>query len=77
MEVYLYFNVVPDAAVFHIMGPAEESRHLVARNGQVVLSPPWSMHAGAGTRAYAFVWAMGGENQDFDDMDQIAIGEMK
>jgi 4-deoxy-L-threo-5-hexosulose-uronate ketol-isomerase len=76
-EVYMYFDVEPDAAVFHIMGPAEESRHLVARNGQVVLSPPWSMHAGAGTRAYAFVWAMGGENQDFDDMDQIAIGEMK
>jgi 4-deoxy-L-threo-5-hexosulose-uronate ketol-isomerase len=76
-EVYMYFDVDPDAAVFHVMGSAEESRHLVMRNGEVALSPPWSMHCGAGTRAYSFVWAMGGENQAFDDMDQIPVSELK
>lgn len=76
-EVYLYFDVAPDAAVFHIMGSAEETRHLVVRSGEAVLSPPWSMHCGAGTRAYSFVWAMGGENQEFTDMDQIAVKELK
>jgi 4-deoxy-L-threo-5-hexosulose-uronate ketol-isomerase len=77
MEVYLYFNVVPDAAVFHNMGPAEETRHLVVRNGEAVLSPPWSMHCGSGTRAYSFIWAMGGENQEFTDMDQIKVEQLK
>jgi 4-deoxy-L-threo-5-hexosulose-uronate ketol-isomerase len=76
-EVYLYFDVAPDAVVFHTMGPAEETRHLVVRNGEAVLSPPWSMHCGAGTRAYSFIWAMGGENQDFADMDQIPIQAMR
>ena len=76
-EVYLYFDVAPDAAVFHIMGSAQETRHLVVRNGEAVLSPPWSMHCGAGTRHYSFVWAMGGENQEFTDMDQIAVKELK
>jgi 4-deoxy-L-threo-5-hexosulose-uronate ketol-isomerase len=72
-EVYLYFNVPADAAVFHFMGPAEETRHLCMHSGQAVLSPPWSIHAGCGTRAYAFIWAMGGENQRFDDMDAISL----
>jgi 4-deoxy-L-threo-5-hexosulose-uronate ketol-isomerase len=76
-EVYLYFDVAPDAAVFHMMGSAQETRHLVVRNGEAVLSPPWSMHCGAGTRHYSFVWAMGGENQEFTDMDQIAVKELK
>jgi len=76
-EVYLYFDVAPDAAVFHFMGPAEETRHLVVRNGQAVLSPPWSMHCGAGTRHYSFIWAMGGENQEFADMDQIKVEALK
>jgi 4-deoxy-L-threo-5-hexosulose-uronate ketol-isomerase len=76
-EVYLYFDVAPDAAVFHMLGGAQETRHLVVRNGEAVLSPPWSMHCGAGTRAYSFVWAMGGENQDYTDMDQIAVKELK
>jgi len=76
-EVYLYFDVAPDAAVFHIMGSAQETRHLVVRNGEAVLSPPWSMHCGAGTRHYSFVWAMGGENQEFTDMNQIAVKELK
>jgi 4-deoxy-L-threo-5-hexosulose-uronate ketol-isomerase len=76
-EVYLYFDVAPDAAVFHFMGPAEETRHLVVRNGQAVISPPWSMHSGGGTRSYSFIWAMGGENQEFTDMDQIPVSALK
>jgi len=76
-EVYLYFDVAPDAVVFHFMGPAEETRHLVVRNGQAVLSPPWSMHCGAGTRHYSFIWAMGGENQEFADMDQIKVEALR
>jgi 4-deoxy-L-threo-5-hexosulose-uronate ketol-isomerase len=76
-ELYLYFDVAPDAAVFHMMGSAQETRHLVVRNGEAVLSPPWSLHCGAGTSAYSFVWAMGGENQEFTDMDQITVKELK
>jgi 4-deoxy-L-threo-5-hexosulose-uronate ketol-isomerase len=76
-EIYLYFDLVSDAAVFHFMGRAQETRSLVVRNGEAVLSPPWSMHCGAGTRRYSFVWAMGGENQEFTDMDQIAVKDLK
>jgi 4-deoxy-L-threo-5-hexosulose-uronate ketol-isomerase len=76
-EVYLYFNVDPAGRVFHMMGTPQETRHLVVGNGQAVISPSWSIHAGAGTRNYSFVWAMGGENQDFDDMDRIAIEELR
>jgi 4-deoxy-L-threo-5-hexosulose-uronate ketol-isomerase len=76
-EVYLYFNVDPDACVFHMMGTPQETRHLVVKNGQAVISPSWSVHAGAGTRNYSFVWAMGGENQAFDDMDRVAIEELR
>jgi 4-deoxy-L-threo-5-hexosulose-uronate ketol-isomerase len=72
-EVYLYFDVDPDAVVFHFMGPGHETRHIVVRDGQAVLSPSWSIHAGAGTRNYSFCWAMGGENQDFSDMDPIRM----
>lgn len=70
-EVYLYFDVPPDAAVIHLMGPGDETRHLVMQNEQAALSPIWSIHSGCGTSAYSFVWAMGGENQRFDDMDGI------
>ncbi len=76
-EIYLYFDVPADAAVFHFMGSAAETRHLVVRNGEAVLSPPWSIHCGAGTRHYCFIWAMGGENQEFADMDQIAVDALK
>jgi 4-deoxy-L-threo-5-hexosulose-uronate ketol-isomerase len=76
-EVYLYFDLAPDAAVFHFMGTAEQSRHLVVRSGEAVISPPWSMHCGAGTRNYSFVWAMGGENQDYTDMDAVAVKDWK
>lgn len=77
MEVYFYFEVPQDNVVFHMMGQAEETRHIVMHNEEAVISPSWSMHCGAGTSNYTFIWAMGGENQAFDDMDHIAITDMK
>ena len=76
-EVYLYFDIADDAAVFHFMGSAEETRHIAVHNLQAVISPMWSVHSGCGTRNYSFAWAMGGENQRFNDMDQIAIKKLK
>jgi 4-deoxy-L-threo-5-hexosulose-uronate ketol-isomerase len=76
-EVYLYFNLDPAARVFHMMGTPQESRHLLVANGQAVISPSWSIHAGAGTQNYSFIWAMGGENQAFEDMDQVAIAQLR
>lgn len=67
-EVYLYFDVADDNVVFHFMGEPEETRSLVVRDAEAILSPGWSIHAGAGTNRYTFCWAMGGENQDFADM---------
>lgn len=72
-EVYMYFNLPPDAAVFHLMGEPDDTRHLVMRNEQAVLSPSWSIHTGVATRAYSFIWAMGGENQVFEDMDGVKV----
>jgi len=77
MEAYLYFGMDENTRVFHIMGPAGETRHLVVANRQVVISPSWSLHAGVGTGKYSFCWAMGGENQTFDDMDHIKMSELK
>ncbi|AWB65855.1 5-dehydro-4-deoxy-D-glucuronate isomerase [Saccharobesus litoralis] len=71
-EVYMYFDVSPDNAVFHFMGPQDETRHIAVHNQQAVISPMWSIHSGCGTQAYSFCWGMGGENQRFDDMDHIA-----
>jgi 4-deoxy-L-threo-5-hexosulose-uronate ketol-isomerase len=70
-EVYLYFDLAPDAFVVHLMGEPHETRHLIVRDGDVVLSPPWSIHAGCGTSNYSFCWTMGGENQDFADMQGV------
>jgi 4-deoxy-L-threo-5-hexosulose-uronate ketol-isomerase len=72
-EIYLYFDLEPDAVAFHFMGRPGETRHLVVRNLQVALSPVWSMHFAAATSRYAFVWAMGGENQEFDDMQGVSL----
>ena len=77
MEVYMYFEVPEDQVVFHLMGQPQETRHIVMKNEQAVISPSWSIHAGAGTASYTFIWAMGGENQAFDDMDNIPTGELK
>ena len=71
MEIYMYFEVPENEVVFHLMGEAQETRHIVMHNEQAVLSPSWSIHAGVGTGSYTFIWAMGGENQAFDDMDNV------
>ena len=75
-EIYMYFNLAPEARVFHLMGPGDETRHLVMQNHDVVVSPGWSIHAGVGTGAYSFCWGMGGENQDYSDMDPISVERM-
>jgi 4-deoxy-L-threo-5-hexosulose-uronate ketol-isomerase len=77
MEVYFYFNLADDAVVFHLMGKSDETRHIVIRNEEAVLSPSWSIHAGAGTSNYSFIWGMVGENQTFTDMDSVAMGDLR
>lgn len=77
IEAYLYFNMSKEDLVFHIMGEPSETRHLVVRNEQAVLSPSWSIHSGAGTRAYTFIWGMAGENQTFTDMDGVAMADLR
>jgi 4-deoxy-L-threo-5-hexosulose-uronate ketol-isomerase len=76
-EIYLYFDVPDDAAVMHFMGEPDEVRALVVRDGEVALSPGWSIHSGCGTASYSFCWAMGGENQDYADMDPVAVQALK
>ena len=75
-EIYMYFNLDADNRVFHLMGPPDDTRHIVLGNRGVVISPGWSIHAGAGTRAYSFCWGMGGENQDYADMDPVKIADL-
>jgi 4-deoxy-L-threo-5-hexosulose-uronate ketol-isomerase len=77
MEVYFYFDLPEDALVFHIFGEPHETRHLVVRNEQAVISPSWSIHSGVGTTHYSFIWGMVGENQTFTDMDDIAMSALK
>lgn len=77
MEVYFYFNMDEQTAVFHMMGEPQQTRHLLVHNEQAVISPSWSIHAGVGTKNYAFIWAMVGENQVFDDMDPVNIRDIR
>jgi len=76
MEAYFYFDVQEQHRVFHFMGEPNQTRHLLIANHQAILSPPWSIHSGAGTSNYSFIWGMAGENYNFTDMDQVAITEL-
>jgi 4-deoxy-L-threo-5-hexosulose-uronate ketol-isomerase len=77
MEVYFYFDLPENAVIFHLMGQKDETRHIVVRNEEAVISPNWSIHAGAGTTNYAFIWGMIGENQIFSDMDAVAMEDLR
>jgi 4-deoxy-L-threo-5-hexosulose-uronate ketol-isomerase len=76
-EVYFYFDVDPAHRVLHLMGPPDATSHLVVADKEVVVSPGWSIHAGVGTKRYAFCWGMGGENQAYDDMDPLTIADLR
>ena len=77
MEAYLYFDLEADQRVFHFMGEPQQTRHMLVASEQAVISPPWSIHSGAGTKNYSFIWAMGGDNKSFTDMDHIAISDLR
>ena len=77
MEVYLYLDMGANDAVFHMMGEPKETRHIIMHNEEAVISPSWSIHSGVGTKNYSFIWAMCGENQEFDDMDHIETKELR
>jgi 4-deoxy-L-threo-5-hexosulose-uronate ketol-isomerase len=76
-EVYFYFDLDAEQRVIHLMGPGDETRNLLVANKQVVISPGWSIHCGVGTKNYAFCWGMGGENQEYSDMDALAIADLR
>jgi 4-deoxy-L-threo-5-hexosulose-uronate ketol-isomerase len=77
MEAYCYFDMAAEDRIIHLMGRPEETRHLIVANGEAVLSPAWSIHMGAGTGPYAFVWGMTGENQEYNDVTPVAVAELK
>ena len=77
MEAYLYWGMTPEARVLHLMGAPQETRHLFVGNEEAVLSPPWSIHSGAGIGAYTFIWAMAGDNADYTDMDFIQPKDLR
>jgi 4-deoxy-L-threo-5-hexosulose-uronate ketol-isomerase len=77
MEAYLYFQLPAEQRVFHMMGEPTQTRHIVVANEEAVISPPWSIHSGAGTASYTFCWAMAGDNVDFTDMDMVPMEALR
>ncbi len=77
MEAYLYFDLEAEQRVFHFMGEPQQTRHILVASEQAIISPPWSIHSGAGTKNYSFIWAMAGDNKSFTDMDHIAIADLR
>ena len=77
MEVYFYFDIAADNVLFHLFGEPDETRHIVVRNKEAVISPSYSIHSGVGTRNYSFIWGMAGENQTFTDMDHVPMDVLK
>ena len=75
-EIYFYFDLPDDQRVFHLMGAPDQTRHIVVANEQAVISPPWSIHAGVGTCAYTFCWAVAGENTAYGDLDPVAVADL-
>jgi 4-deoxy-L-threo-5-hexosulose-uronate ketol-isomerase len=77
MEAYLYFDVDPNHAVLHLLGEPTATKHMWVHNHQAIISPPWSIHSGSGTKNYSFIWGMAGENKDYTDMDFSQIKELR
>ncbi len=77
MEAYCYFDMDESTRVFHFMGEPDQTRHLVVKNEEAIISPPWSIHCGAGTGSYTFIWAMAGDNVDYTDMDFIPMEDLR